>query len=243
MHALGVPTTRAISGETIDYGPCAFMEQFHPDCVYSSIDRYGRYAWGNQAQIAQWNLTRFAETLLPLIDADIDAAIEKAEASLVRFAAAFQKDYLDVFRAKLALPRDEERSPDFVKRTLEKLSAQEMDFTGFFRQLTRVAAGEDPAEFVALWQSETEARDWLGDWREIAQPKAGLAAMQAANPVLIPRNHQVERAIQSGYSGDFAHFHRLVEALARPFAERSEYADLEAPARPEERVTETFCGT
>ncbi|MEM1223959.1 MAG: YdiU family protein [Verrucomicrobiota bacterium] len=243
IHGVMNTDNCAISGETIDYGPCAFMEQFHPQCVYSSIDQQGRYAWGNQPQIAQWNLTRFAETLLPLIDDNIDAAIKQAETSLAGFGAMFERGYLDTFAAKLGLPRDDERISDFIKTTLEKLAQHHVDFTLFFRHLTRVAAGEGPAELVALWENKTEARQWLEDWRALAQPEMRLTAMQAANPILIPRNHQVERAIQAGYSGDFSVFHRLVEALTQPYNDRPEYGDLEAAATPEERVYETFCGT
>jgi uncharacterized protein YdiU (UPF0061 family) len=243
IHGVMNTDNCAISGETIDYGPCAFMEQFHPNCAFSSIDRQGRYAWGNQPQIASWNLTRFAETLLPLIDDNIDKAIKKAEQSLSAFASTFESGYLDVFSTKLGLPRDDKRTPGFIRTTLEKLARQDVDFTLFFRQLTRVATGEDSAELIGLWNDDSEALDWLRDWRELAQPDARLASMQSANPVRIPRNHQVERAIQAGYAGDFAPFHRLVGALAEPYAENSDYEDFEAPATPEERVTETFCGT
>ncbi len=243
IHGVMNTDNCAISGETIDYGPCAFMEQFHPQCVYSSIDRQGRYAWGNQPQIAQWNLTRFAETLLPLIDPDKDAAIKQAEESLAAFPQQFHRGYLDRFAAKLGLPRDQEQTPDFIKATLEKIGPQQVDFTLFFRHLTRVAAGEDPAELLALWNSETAGRDWLEDWRTQADPTTRLDDMRAANPILIPRNHRVEQAIEAGYKGDFGPFHRLVDALTQPFAESADYRDLEAAARPEERVTETFCGT
>ena len=243
IHGVMNTDNCAISGETIDYGPCAFMEAFHPMCVFSSIDQQARYAWGNQPQIAQWNLTRFAETLLPLIDGDLDAAITKAEESLARFGEIFQSGYLDTFSAKLGLSPSDERTLDFIKTTLEVLASQEVDYTLFFRQLTRVAAGEDPAELLALWKDESAARDWLSDWRLLAQPESKLSEMRVANPIRIPRNHQIERAIQAGYKGDFAPFHRLVDALAEPYSEQAEYTDLEAPARPEERVTETFCGT
>ena len=244
IHGVMNTDNCAVSGETIDFGPCAFMEEFHPNCVYSSIDQQGRYAWGNQPPIAQWNLTRFAETLLPLIDDDLDTAIEQAEQSLSVFGKTFEKGYRETFAAKLGLPLDTPNTPDFIQTTLEQLARHEIDFTLFFRHLTRVAAGEDPAEWIALWRDdEAAAHDWLEAWRKIAEPEARLPAMQAANPIHIPRNHQVERAIQAGYRSDFAPFHRLVDALAQPYADHPEYADLEAAARPEERVTETFCGT
>lgn len=243
IHGVMNTDNCAISGETIDYGPCAFMEQFHPQCVYSSIDRQGRYAWGNQPQIAQWNLTRFAETLLPLIDPEKDAAIKQAEESLAAFPTQFHSGYLDRFAAKLGLPREHETTPDFIKTTLEKLGPQNVDFTLFFRHLTRVANGDDPAELFALWDNEAVAREWLEDWRAQVGTSVRLADMLAANPILIPRNHRVEQAIQAGYAGDFGSFHRLVDALAQPFAENPDFTDLEAAALPEERVTETFCGT
>lgn len=243
IHGVMNTDNCAVSGETIDYGPCAFMEQFHPQCVYSSIDRQGRYAWGNQPQIAQWNLTRFAETLLPLIDPDKEAAIKQAEESLAAFPSQFHRGYLDRFAAKLGLPREHKTTPDFIKTTLEKLGPQNVDFTLFFRHLTRVAAGEDPAELLALWDTESNARAWLDDWRALADPATRLADMRAANPILMPRNHRVEQAIQAGYAGDFTPFHQLVEALAKPYDDRPEFSDLEAAAKPEERVTETFCGT
>ena len=243
IHGVMNTDNCAISGETIDYGPCAFMEQFNAQCVFSSIDHQGRYAWGNQPQIAHWNLTRFAETLLPLIDDDQEAAIKQAEQSLAAFPKVFQRGYHATFATKLGLPNTDERTSPFIQSTLEALAKQHIDFTLFFRQLTRVAAGENPSEFLALWQTERAGRDWLHDWSGLAQPETQLSAMQAANPIRIPRNHQVERAIQAGYAGNFAPFHRLVDALPQPYTEQPEYADLEAPARPEERVTETFCGT
>lgn len=243
IHGVMNTDNCAVSGETIDYGPCAFMEDFHPQCVFSSIDRQARYAWGNQPQIAQWNLTRLAETLLPLINADKDAAIKQAEASLAAFPAKFQQGYLERFTAKLGLDRDDQKAPDFIKTTLEQLSAQQVDFTLFFRHLTRVAGGEDPTELMALFADGTAAKTWLETWRNVASPETQLETMRAANPVLIPRNHQVERAIQAGYDGDFTPFHRLVDALAQPYADRAEFADLEQAPASAERVTETFCGT
>lgn len=243
IHGVMNTDNCAISGETIDYGPCAFMEPFHPHCVFSSIDHQARYAWGNQAQVAQWNLTRFAGSLLSIIDHDQAVAIQQAEQALAKFPDRFNADYVDVFAAKIGLDRAHEHTHPFIARTLNELAAQEVDFTLFFRHLTRVAAGGDPAELVALWQDESASSDWLQDWRALARPEIYLPAMQAANPIRIPRNHQVERAIQAGCKGDFAPFHRLVDASAKPYAEQSDYADLEAAARPEERVTETFCGT
>ena len=243
IHGVMNTDNCAISGETIDYGPCAFMDNFHPQCVFSSIDRGARYAWGNQPSIAQWNLTRFAETLLPLIHDDHDQAVTAAEQALGAFPNAFQASYLKAFRAKLGLAETNESSQAFIKSTLEVLAKQEIDFTLFFRHLTRLATGEEPGEIITLFKDETAAMTWLEDWRRVASPETELEAMLAANPVLIPRNHRIEQAIQAGYAGDFAPFHRLVDALAEPFGQNSDFADLEQAPAPTERVTETFCGT
>ncbi len=243
IHGVMNTDNCAISGETIDYGPCAFMEEFHPQCVYSSIDRQGRYAWGNQPQIAQWNLTRFAETLLPLIDTDKDAAIKQAEESLAAFPTKFHSGYLARFSAKLGLSTEADTTAPFIKSTLEQMGPQKIDFTLFFRHFTQVAAGEDAAKFRSLWQDKTAASAWLDEWRKFAPTAPQVEAMRAANPVLIPRNHRVEQAIQAGYQNDFGPFHRLVDALANPFAENPEFADFEQTPAVEDRVTETFCGT
>lgn len=243
IHGVMNTDNCTISGETIDYGPCAFMESFHPQCVFSSIDQHGRYAWGNQSQIAFWNLTRFAETLLPLIDENMDEAISKAEQSLNRFGKVFEAGYVDTFASKLGLDGEDKRTPEFIKNTFDQLAVNEIDYTLFFRQLTRVVSGEASSDFIELWKDASRARDWLNDWSEVFSGESRVPVMQAVNPVRIPRNHQVERAIQAGYAGDFEPFHRLVDGLAHPFVDQAEYVDLEAAARPEERVLETFCGT
>lgn len=245
IHGVMNTDNVAISGETIDFGPCAFMDNFHPQCVFSSIDRRARYAWGNQPSICQWNLTRLAETLLPLIADTKEGAIPLAERALAEFPDIFESRYLAGFRAKLGLTDDvaEDGGAAFLKMTLVTLADEEVDFSLFFRHLTRVAAGESPTELTALFKEPERADLWLTDWQAIAEPVSQLDAMRAANPILIPRNHRVEEAIQSGYQGDFAPFHRLVDALVNPYAENSDYADLEQAPTPEERVTQTFCGT
>ena len=245
IHGVMNTDNVAISGETIDYGPCAFMDDFHPQCVFSSIDRKARYAWGNQPAICQWNLTRLAETLLPLIANSREDAIPLAETALAEFPEQFESRYLAGFRTKLGLTNDvaEDGGAAFLKKTINTLADQEVDFTLFFRHLTRVAAGESPTELTSLFKEPDVADNWLTDWQVIAEPASQLDLMRAANPILIPRNHRVEEAIQHGYQGDFAPFHRLVEALQNPYAENSAYADLEQAPTPEQRVTETFCGT
>ena len=241
IHGVMNTDNVAISGETIDFGPCAFMDTFHPAKVFSSIDRKGRYAWGNQPTICQWNLTRLAETLLPLIDADPDRAVELAEAALGRFPTRFEEQHLEQFRRKLGLWTADAA---MVKRTLDVLAAQEVDFTLFFRRLTQVAAGESAEGLRTLFNVGEAADRWLTEWRDtLGEAGPQLDVMRAANPVLIPRNHRVEEAIQAGVGGDFSVFHRLVDAWAKPYAERTEFADLEEAPLPEQCVTQTFCGT
>jgi len=241
IHGVMNTDNTAISGETIDYGPCAFMDAFHPQCVFSSIDSRGRYAWGNQPDIGLWNVTRFAEALLPLLSEDSGEAAKIAEAILSRYPERFGSQYLDRFRAKFGLPTAAPVA--LIQEGLDLLSAQEIDFTLFFRNLTRVAGGDDSAVLAAMFSGGEPFTHWFTQWGQETHPAPRLADMRAANPVLIPRNHRVEQAIHSAYRGEFAPFHRLVDALAAPFAEQAEYADLEAPPRPEEVVHETFCGT
>ena len=241
IHGVMNTDNCAISGETIDYGPCAFMDTFHPQCVFSSIDRQARYAWGNQPNIALWNLSRFAETLLPLLGDDSGVATGIAETALSGFSDYFGKQYMTRFRAKFGLP---ENAPDeIIQRGLSLLAEQQIDFTLFFRHLTRVAEGDDPEIFSGVFTDKAPFETWLSQWREASDPTQALPAMRAANPILIPRNHRVEQAIQSAYAGDFSPFHRLTHALADPYSEQEECADLETPPRPEEIVHETFCGT
>ena len=228
IHGVMNTDNCAISGESIDFGPCAFMDAFHPRCVFSAIDRNGRYAWINQPAIAEWNLARLAETLLPLIAESAENAVPFAEAALAKFSEQYARNYHAIFCDKLGIAHECDGA--FINETLTMLASERLDFTRFFRQLTRVAAGADDATLSA-------PAEWLRKWRDHG-PQPG--AMQAANPALIPRNHRVEQAIQSAYRGDFTPFHRFTEAWQTPFAD---HAELEAAPLPEEVVQRTFCGT
>ncbi len=241
IHGVMNTDNTAISGETLDYGPCAFMDAFHSKCVFSSIDTGGRYAWGNQPEIGLWNLARFAETLLPLLAEDPRRATEIAEAALAGYPERFDDQYTARFRAKLGLPP--EAPVEIITECLDLLGAHEADFTLFFCRLTRIAGGDDSGTLAAMFSGSKAFEPWFAKWRGAADPVTRLADMRAANPIRIPRNHRVEQAIQSAYGGDFAPFHRLVNALAAPYADQVEFADLETPPRPEEVVRETFCGT
>ncbi len=241
IHGVMNTDNTAISGETIDYGPCAFMDAFHPKCVFSSIDTGGRYAWGNQPNIGLWNVSRFAETLVPLLSDSQDDGIKKAEHILSKYSERFGSQYIARFRAKLALP---ETAPvEIIHECLELMSAQAIDFTVFFRKLTTVANGEESGSVRRLYKDPAAFDVWFEKWSKEVDLVVLHAVMRGVNPVRIPRNHRVEQVIQSAYNGEYAPFHRLVDALALPFSENVDYADYEAPPRPEEVVRETFCGT
>ncbi|MDE2792923.1 MAG: YdiU family protein [Paracoccaceae bacterium] len=271
IHGVMNTDNTQVAGETIDYGPCAFMEAFHPGMVFSSIDHAGRYAWANQPLIAEWNLARLAETLLPLFDDDPDRALEKARETLARFRPQCSDSMVAIFGRKLGLDENGPENGTFIESTFTTLSSNHVDFTQFFRQLTRIAdrdgndgtpgnnvgrregdgtASPDNAVDVlrGLFDTATDADHWLAEWRQRIEsgttPRpVRITAMKRENPVLIPRNHRVEEAIRDAMAGDYGPFHRLVEALASPFSDRPAVQDLEQPARPEERVHRTFCGT
>ena len=248
VHGVMNTDNMAISGETIDFGPCAFMEAFDPAAVWSSIDRGGRYAWSNQPRIALWNLARFAETLLPLIDENQESAIAAGNAALEAFPNAFEMAWLDAMRAKLGLKEAREGDADLVQRLLDAMHAGGADFTLTFRLLAE-AVQADADNLFALFSEREALENWLADWRtrlnaEGRDHAVVAAEMRAANPALIPRNHRVEQAIRAAEDdADFTVFDRLCGAWARPYDPRPEDAELARPATPEERVTRTFCGT
>lgn len=241
IHGVMNTDNCSISGETIDYGPCAFMDNFHPDCVFSYIDRNARYAWGNQPTICHWNMTRLAESLLPILEANAEKAKKLAEGALEKFIEIFQPAYLNAFREKLGLSTEEDlqTSADFLKSTLGTMAREEIDFTLFFRRL----AGGDESGIVSLFSNPEAGRKWLAEWRMLKKPDDSLEKMKQWNPILIPRNHQIQKVIDAAYADDFAPFHRMVEAMKEPFVERAEFADFEAAPLPEERIKNTFCGT
>ncbi len=241
IHGVMNTDNAHVGGITIDYGPCAFMDGYHPDTVFSSIDQFGRYAYANQPQITVWNMGQFASTLLPLIDSDVNAAIEAATEVVHGFAESYQAEWLAVFRAKLGLTEAREGDAELIETLLARMAAQRADFTRVFRGLVD---GSARAEFAEPEAYDAFARDWAARLAQEGRSLPGIAAdLRAANPALIPRNHRVEEAIAAAVAGDFAPFHRLCDALARPYDDRPETCTLALPPRPEERVTATFCGT
>jgi uncharacterized protein YdiU (UPF0061 family) len=250
VHGVMNTDNCTISGETIDYGPCAFLDEYDPQKVFSSIDRGGRYAFGNQPRIAQWNVARLAEALLPLIADDTDEAIARATDALRGFSALFDAAYASVVRAKLGLTREDPGDPALFADLLERMAASEVDYTVLFRRLCASAA--DPAaddEIAAAFTDPATFREWAEAWRrrlatEGATPEARARAMRLANPAFIPRNHRVEQAIDAAvHRADFAPFEALVRTLERPYDEQPDVTYLAEPPRPEERVRRTFCGT
>jgi uncharacterized protein YdiU (UPF0061 family) len=240
IHGVMNTDNVAISGETIDYGPCAFMNAFHPDTVFSSIDRGGRYAYGNQPGIAQWNLVRFGETLLPLLDPDPETAIALATEVLEEFPARFESYWLAGMRKKLGFQRDEAGDAELIRALLDWMQKSRADFTNTFRHLS---PGKLP---VTERYQDVEFQAWHSRWRERLgreeQPGAD-ALMRSANPVLIPRNHQVEAALSAAEKrDDQSVLHRLLEVLASPYEERPGMAQYGDPPA-DEYGYRTFCGT
>lgn len=250
IHGVMNTDNMTVSGETIDYGPCAFMEAYDPSTVFSAIDRGGRYAYAQQPRIAQWNLARLAETLLPLIDADEAKAVETATALLNTVPARFEAHRLADFRAKLGLATAEPGDARLVEALLEAMHRGTADFTLTFRRLCDAAADAPAGEAVrTLFREPADFDAWAVQWRERLSREGGAgaaraAAMRLVNPAYTPRNHRVEQAIRAAEDhGDFAPFHRLLAVVTDPFTDRAADAAYAAPAAPEEVVRRTFCGT
>jgi uncharacterized protein YdiU (UPF0061 family) len=253
IHGVMNTDNTSISGETIDYGPCAFMDGYDPRAVFSSIDHHGRYAYGNQPRIAAWNLARLAEALLPLFADDEGAAVAAAEAALDQFAPRFEEAYRAAMGDKIGITLASDDDAMILRDWLGLLEAESADFTIAFRALAHAAT--EPARDAELKRllAEDGALDarfdaWAARWRaRIAVEPGGAAAsaarMRGANPAYIPRNHRVEEAIRAAEEGDLGPFEELVAVLEKPFEEQPGKERYAAAPRPEERVTATFCGT
>ena len=247
VHGVMNTDNMTISGETIDYGPCAFMDVFDPAAVFSSIDHGGRYAYGNQPHIAQWNLARLAETLLPLIDAETDAAVAAATEVLESFPDRFHEYWSDGMRSKLGLAQRQEEDGALIDGLLELMRAHRVDFTSCFRALSSSVVG-DAAPARSLFAEHAAFDAWADRWRarlssEARGPHAMAEAMDRVNPIYIARNHQVEDALAAATAGDLQPFRVLLDVLARPFHERPGLEPYAAPAPPGFSPYVTFCGT
>jgi uncharacterized protein YdiU (UPF0061 family) len=251
IHGVMNTDNISIAGETLDYGPCAFMDDYHPATVFSSIDMHGRYAYDQQPKMGQWGLARFAETLLPLISEDPDTAVAAAHEELDPFMARLDARYHAGMRRKLGLAEEREGDNELALDLLARMARQEADFTLTFRRLAELKRepGAEDAAVRELFEDPAELDAWVATWRERlaaedSDDAARREAMRAVNPAYIPRNHRVEQAIDRAFQkGDLRPIDDLLTVLADPYADHPDLAHLAQPPKPEEEVLQTFCGT
>ena len=242
IHGVMNTDNMTLSGETIDYGPCAFMDAYDPSTVFSSIDHAGRYAYGNQPSIAQWNLLRLAETLLPLLDENIEKAVDMAKEAVTGFGTLYKDKWLSMMRAKLGLPGARAEDESLIADLLDWMQQADADYTNTFRDLTEAEPPQGkPYEDKAF-------KEWYARWRALlaqdSKPlECSLSLMRANNPVVIPRNHKVEQVLEAATNGDLKPLQDILEALQAPYEHRSNLKPYQSPPKPEETVHQTFCGT
>ncbi len=251
IHGVMNTDNMSVAGETIDYGPCAFMDRYHPETVYSSIDRWGRYAYGNQPAIAHWNLAGLANALLPLIDEDPENAVDLAEELIGRFPERFDSFYRTGLQRKLGLSGTEEGDAALADDLLARMAQNQADFTLTFRGLADMlgpSAANDQG-VRGLFADPSAFDEWAVAWRdrlarEVRSPEECRDDMRSVSPAFIPRNHRVEEAIDAAVTrDDLEPFEQLLTVLASPFDDQPSQARYAAPPRPEEVVQQTFCGT
>ena len=250
VHGVMNTDNCSVAGETIDYGPCAFLDDYDPAAVFSSIDQNGRYAYANQPRIAHWNLARLAETLLPLLDGDEERALDSARQSLAAFGEAFEAAYFYGLRRKIGLASEQEGDTALAQDLLKCMAENTADFTLTFRLLCEAAAepGADMA-IRALFTDPAAYDVWASRWRarlhqDAVPPEARRAAMREMNPAFIPRNHLVEAMIEAAVERqDFAPFEEMLQVLSQPYLDQPDFSRYAAPPAPEQRVLQTFCGT
>jgi uncharacterized protein YdiU (UPF0061 family) len=235
IHGVMNTDNMSISGETIDFGPCAFMDNFSFKKKFSSIDRYGRYAYDNQMNIAIWNLSRLANSLIPLINESPKLAIEELENLFEKFPNQYQDVYLKEMISKFGLFELKNNDDKLIHSFLEHLEKEGLDFTLSFRKLIEEPESFSELEFYSLWQERLQSQE-----QKVEQ---SIELMSNANPVFIPRNHQVERAIQAALQGDYSIFHTMNDFLKNPYESQMEYSEFMLAPKASERVLATFCGT
>ncbi|WOI54993.1 protein adenylyltransferase SelO [Palleronia sp. LCG004] len=237
IHGVMNTDNMSVAGETIDYGPCAFMDAYHPDRVFSSIDQFGRYAYARQPDIAAWNLAQFASALLPILGQE-KPAIERATEMIHSFPARFGDRWLAIFRSKLGLATEDPGDADLIGSLLDRMASGNADFTLTFRGLADRSAR-------ACFSTPEAFDQWAEVWaaraaREKTDEQTRIDRMASANPAIIPRNHRIEAVIAAAVGGDYAPFHDMHTALGTPFADNPDFA---LPPEPSEIVEATFCGT
>lgn len=242
IHGVMNTDNMTISGETIDYGPCAFIDSYDPATVFSSIDREGRYAYGNQPNIGVWNLARLAEALLPLLHENQEEAVTLAQDKLSDFAQVFESNWLEGMRAKLGIFNEEEQDKTLIKDLLDMMQKHRSDYTNTFRALTI-----DKSEETNL-HGKTEFTQWLERWEarlgmQEESKDSSIQLMRNSNPSVIPRNHRVEEALEAANNGDYRVMDRLLEVLSNPYEYSSEQIEYSTLPVPSARPYQTFCGT
>jgi uncharacterized protein YdiU (UPF0061 family) len=242
IHGIMNTDNMTLSGETIDYGPCAFMDAYDPGTVFSSIDHTGRYAYTNQPAMAQWNLARLAETMLPLFDDETEKATDMAEEAVNGFGEVYKERSLSMLRAKLGLFGARAEDENLITDLLDWMQRQDADYTNTFRDLTKEALPKGEP-----YDDET-FKEWYTRWqarlaKNMEPLKFSLSLMRANNPAVIPRNHKVEQVLEAATNGDLQPLKDLLAALQEPYKTRSDLNPYQSPPKPEERVHQTFCGT
>lgn len=250
IHGVMNTDNTSVVGETIDYGPCAFMDIYHPASVFSYIDRNGRYAYGNQPSIAKWNLASLAHTLAPLFEGTSSQHENTINEVLQGFDNSFQRAWLNGMRKKLGLSTEEDADVTLIEEYLDLMQSQQTDYTLSFRLLnTTFTEKLEQSPLLNLFNKEPQLTAWLRRWharlgQEYADPKESIALLDSSNPALIPRNHRVEEAIVAAVEEEnYSIMDRLLTAYRCPFTEDSEYLELQRAPRAEEEVRFTYCGT
>ena len=242
IHGVMNTDNMALSGETIDYGPCAFMDNYDPNTFFSSIDRGGRYSYMNQPLIAQWNLARLIEALLPMIDNNEDNAVKLGEKLIDKFSDIYKQKWLSMMRSKLGLHGDQAEDQMLIKDLLDWMHNNDADFTNTFRDLSNHKKPTEKIYKISSFQT------WYKKWMARLQKNniswdTSLTMMRNNNPLIIPRNHQVERVINSATQGDLKCFRDFLEVLENPYKADGKSKPYQMPPEPRERVYQTFCGT
>ena len=249
IHGVMNTDNTSIVGETIDYGPCAFMDEYNPSTVFSSIDAHGRYAFGNQPLIAQWNMACFANSLLGLIDKDIEKATSKAQKVINNFPNKMSEAVMSVMCKKIGLDSTKTNSQEALTKLLRIMLDNKSDYTLTFRYLSEIIKGKRDSSFKQQFLEHNQISNWLKEWKELIKDqdlakKEIFLSMESSNPVFIPRNHLVERAIEAAVeNNDFSEMKTLLTILSKPYEEQSKYGEYMKPPKPLEVVHQTFCGT
>ena len=247
VHGVMNTDNFTISGETIDYGPCAFLDEYHPGKVFSSIDQNGRYAFGNQPSIASWNLASLAGCLIAFIDKDSDKANELATEVLDNFSIETNQRILDLMCEKISLDGSVKENQNLLRQLLKIMMESGSDYTITFRSLSEVLL-DQPGKFLEQFKNKDEIESWLNDWKKaLATDEKDLQLivdqMKSVNPMYIPRNHQVQLVIDAAYNDDFSKMAEMIEVIRRPFEEIDENSSYAVPPLEEQRIKRTFCGT